>query len=363
MPPAPDVNADDYYKVLGVDKSASSNEIAKAYKKLALKYHPDKNPEGKEKAEENFKKITEAYEVLNDAEKRKSYDQFGKASLNGGGGGGPGGGGVSFAEADQIFKAFFGGNDPFSMFFDGDEDGPGKFFGGGGPGGGARVVFGMPGSSRGGGMHGGGMPFDLGGMGGMPGMMPGMGGMGGMGKGFGKGAPPKKAAPPPAYAMPSSTEVVVRDLKAQEHNGKRGRISGWDGAKGRYEVEIIGEDNQTLSLKPANLTQACSVQLTGIESQPELNGQTAKIVNYIESQGRYMIQLPKKMDSGRDVVGLKPENVILRTGTRVVTQGLSKAEYNGLMGQIKDFDTSTLRYTVECQNNAAIKIKLDNVLC
>merc|ERR1719409_2720146 len=142
MPPAPDVNADDYYKVLGVDKSASSNEIAKAYKKLALKYHPDKNPEGKEKAEENFKKITEAYEVLNDAEKRKSYDQFGKASLNGGGGGGPGGG--------------------------------------------ARVVFGMPGSSRGGGMHGGGMPFDLGGMGDMPGMMPGMGGMGGMGKGFGK---------------------------------------------------------------------------------------------------------------------------------------------------------------------------------
>eukprot|EP00929_Paragymnodinium_shiwhaense_P029415 TRINITY_DN16863_c0_g1_i1.p1 TRINITY_DN16863_c0_g1~~TRINITY_DN16863_c0_g1_i1.p1 ORF type:complete len:353 (-),score=98.91 TRINITY_DN16863_c0_g1_i1:334-1392(-) len=352
MPPAADISADDYYKVLGVERGASSNEIAKAYKKLALKYHPDKNPQNKEQAEENFKKITEAYEVLNDGEKRKTYDQFGKAGVQGGGGGGPGGG-VSFAEADQIFKAFFGGNDPFSMFFDGDDGGP--FGGFGGPGG-PKVCFGGPGGSRGGGM-----PFDFGGMGGMPG---GMGGFMNMGKGMGKGGMPQQKPPPPAYAMPISTEVVVRDLsKAQEHNGKKGKIAGWDASKKRYEVELMDGDSQTLSLRPANLTQVCSVELIGIESQPELNGQAAKIVNYIESQSRYMIQLSKKMESGRDVVGLKSENIILKVGCRVVTQGLSNEQFNGLMGKINDFDRDALRYTVECENGKVIKIKLDNVLC
>merc|ERR1719277_139081 len=144
MPSPPDIKSDDLYKVLGVDRNASENEIAKAYKKLALKYHPDKNPDNKEAAEENFKVITEAYEVLHDPDKRKSYDQFGKQGLQGGAGG-PGGG-VSFQQADEIFKAFFGGNDPFSMFFGGDDDdGPFGGFGGmpgmHGGGGGPRIVF------------------------------------------------------------------------------------------------------------------------------------------------------------------------------------------------------------------------------
>eukprot|EP00670_Eutreptiella_braarudii_P022664 CAMPEP_0174365336 /NCGR_PEP_ID=MMETSP0811_2-20130205/76862_1 /TAXON_ID=73025 ORGANISM="Eutreptiella gymnastica-like, Strain CCMP1594" /NCGR_SAMPLE_ID=MMETSP0811_2 /ASSEMBLY_ACC=CAM_ASM_000667 /LENGTH=83 /DNA_ID=CAMNT_0015505899 /DNA_START=50 /DNA_END=297 /DNA_ORIENTATION=- len=78
-----DVSSDDYYKVLGVSKDASENDISRAYKKLALKYHPDKNPDNREKAEENFKKVSEAYDVLSDAKKRKSYDQFGKKGLQG----------------------------------------------------------------------------------------------------------------------------------------------------------------------------------------------------------------------------------------------------------------------------------------
>ena len=68
--------AEDYYKILGVNKNASSDEIKKAYRKLALKYHPDKNPGNKE-AEEKFKKMSEAYAVLSDDQKRKNYDQFG----------------------------------------------------------------------------------------------------------------------------------------------------------------------------------------------------------------------------------------------------------------------------------------------
>ncbi len=69
--------AEDYYKVLGVEKSASIDEIKKAYRKLALKYHPDRNPSDKKRAEEKFKDISEAYAVLSDPEKRKQYDEFG----------------------------------------------------------------------------------------------------------------------------------------------------------------------------------------------------------------------------------------------------------------------------------------------
>ncbi|HRS96618.1 MAG TPA: DnaJ domain-containing protein, partial [Smithella sp.] len=70
--------AEDYYDVLGVDKKASADDIKKAYRKLALKWHPDRNPNNKA-AEEKFKKISEAYAVLSDTEKRKQYDQFGSA--------------------------------------------------------------------------------------------------------------------------------------------------------------------------------------------------------------------------------------------------------------------------------------------
>merc|ERR1719499_346314 len=105
--PTPNIKSNDYYEVLGVERGAREAEIAKAYKKLALKYHPDKNPDNKSVAEENFKTITEAYEVLHDPEKRKKYDQFGKEGVNAGAGGGfPGGGGVSFQQADGIFRAF-----------------------------------------------------------------------------------------------------------------------------------------------------------------------------------------------------------------------------------------------------------------
>ena len=72
----------DYYDILGVSKSANADEIKAAYRKLALKYHPDRNPNNKE-AEEKFKEAAEAYEVLSDQEKRKRYDQFGHAGVDG----------------------------------------------------------------------------------------------------------------------------------------------------------------------------------------------------------------------------------------------------------------------------------------
>lgn len=108
----------DYYDVLGVSKSASADEIKKAYRKLAIKYHPDKNPDDKA-AEEKFKEAAEAYEVLSNPEKRQRYDQFGHAGAQGGFGGGYGGGGMNMEDIFSQFGDIFGGGSPFDSFFGG----------------------------------------------------------------------------------------------------------------------------------------------------------------------------------------------------------------------------------------------------
>ena len=118
----------DYYEVLGLNKNATDDEIKKAYKKLAKKYHPDLNPDDKKNAEEKMKELNAAYEVLKDKDKRAQYDQFGHAAFQGGGGGRPGGGfgGGGFDMGDifggrggaggfgfdmgDIFEQFFGGH-------------------------------------------------------------------------------------------------------------------------------------------------------------------------------------------------------------------------------------------------------------
>jgi DnaJ-class molecular chaperone len=124
----------DFYKILGISKGASDDEIKKAYRKLALKYHPDKNKAPA--AEERFKEVAEAYEVLSDKKKRDIYDQYGEEGLKGGV---PGGGGGSsghpgmdsnfhyqfHGDPRATFAQFFGSSDPFGVFFG---DGGGNFF-------------------------------------------------------------------------------------------------------------------------------------------------------------------------------------------------------------------------------------------
>ncbi|MEM7792122.1 MAG: DnaJ domain-containing protein, partial [Verrucomicrobiota bacterium] len=131
----------DYYETLGVSRSATADELKKAYRKLAVKYHPDKNS-GDAAAEAKFKEISEAYDVLKDEEKRAAYDRFGHAAFQGGGMGRAAGG---------------AGQDPFDIFR--------EAFGGGGGGGGIFEEFfgggGGAGRSAGGGSHGSDLRYDL----------------------------------------------------------------------------------------------------------------------------------------------------------------------------------------------------------
>lgn len=161
----------DFYATLGVSKSASEVELKKAYKKLALKWHPDKNPNDREGAEEKFKEIGEAFAILSDPEKRKIYDYGGEEALSGAppgpsddGGptsaGGPGGVKFHFSggrngqqiNPEDIFAQFFGTRDPFAARGSVSSDEEGDGFGGAGFGG----FGGMPGMN---GMGGGSMPI------------------------------------------------------------------------------------------------------------------------------------------------------------------------------------------------------------
>jgi molecular chaperone DnaJ len=112
----------DYYEVLGVEKGASEEEIKKAYRKLAIKFHPDKNP-GDKAAEEKFKELGEAYEVLNDQQKRSAYDQYGHAAFDRRAGGGFGRGG-GFHDPFEVFREVFGGGGIFDDLFGGGRSDP-----------------------------------------------------------------------------------------------------------------------------------------------------------------------------------------------------------------------------------------------
>ena len=246
----------DYYGILGIQKNATEDQIKKAYKKLALKWHPDRNPNNTKEAEQKFKEIGEAVEVLTDKKKREIYDMYGEEGLkgmpeggNGGGGGNPfnfsGGmpqgakfsfhsnGPAGFSDPSDIFAQFFGARSPFSseFHFDDDDDMRGGF----------------------------------GGMGGMP-NMGGMGGMPNMGGSFGRRGPKK---PPAAQvelwvSLEDMYKGITKKLKVttKQQTSRGGPINqneqiievaikpGWkDGTKITYE----GKGDHFYGQEPADL--------------------------------------------------------------------------------------------------------------
>lgn len=320
------IDSDDYYKVLGVSRNASDKEIAKAYRHLALKYHPDKNPDDREAAEEQFKKVSEAYEVLHVPEKREIYDQHGKRGLERGGGGGGG-------QANDIFRHFFesSGEDPFSSMF------------GGGGGGGQRVV-----------------------------VQQGPGGqtiiiqMGGGGGGRPSKPPRQFDSDTGPHVIPSSKRVCLHGLQgAAEHNGKEGIVLGYGEGKGRYTIQLAGpedEEEVELALKPQNVTQL--VEGVEIVKLPGLSGSEGEIMGCKIAQGepfKYTVRI------GRQVASLASQYVVLPAGTLGVRLcGLSKPDLNGQRGKILEVDKEAGRYTILLapeKEGRQVKVKFENVQC
>eukprot|EP00929_Paragymnodinium_shiwhaense_P013151 TRINITY_DN121017_c0_g1_i1.p1 TRINITY_DN121017_c0_g1~~TRINITY_DN121017_c0_g1_i1.p1 ORF type:complete len:380 (+),score=59.32 TRINITY_DN121017_c0_g1_i1:98-1237(+) len=374
--PEPDFNSNDFYRILGVERSASDKEITAAYRKLALRYHPDKNPDDKENAEHIFKQVTEAYETLHDSQKRAEYDQIGRG-LGGGGYSGFNTGGVSFTHADDIFNHFFGNDSPF----------PGTRMGGSAPKAahfssskkaphskGADYGFGFGDYGRGKSGFGD-IGFDFIDM---------LGSKDFYGQGCGKpasgfGTFPESflhgkscgrqqrasadgVATMPGFVLPRGAQVVIRGLEiSQEHNGKTAKVLSWDASRSRYEVclEDAADREQKLSLRPKNLTQRCPVEVVGLEAKPEINGCRGEILAFDEDRGHYVVA----MDGKQIRLGIRPANCMLDHGRRVTLQGLSDHSLNGQMAKILEVDRLTAKYTVECEGGRTIRVKFERVLC
>lgn len=374
--PTPNLNSDDYYQILGCNRNADESQLKKAYRKLAVKWHPDKNPDNEE-ATKNFQKISEAYAILSDNKKREVYDQYGKegvaASEQGGmpgGGGGfsgfPGGGGgggmhsMSQEEAQAFFSTFFGGSDPF-----------GGMMGGGG-------VSGMPGGSSVRFSTGGGPSMrtsqsHFGGVGGDPFSMM-FDSMGGPGmrtssrsgfpqqqSSFSRSGVPQQQPPPQQKrydAIPSGTVVSLKGLiNAPERNGDRGTIKQYVPSTGRYFVTLEDSD-ETMSVKSTNLLQHVHVRIHDIQNQPELNGKTGTIIAWNEAKERYNIYVM----SMKKVVCLKAANVALDDGTVAQVIGLSsRPELNGKFGTIKEWIRDSNRYDVQLSPQHVIRVKMENM--
>lgn len=333
--PAANVNSDDYYKVLGVDRRASDQEIKAAYRKLALKYHPDKNPDNTEAARVSFNKVSEAYDTLHDPEKRKVYDQFGKQGAPGGFRGHHGGG-MSTQHAEDLFQAFFGG-DPFGGGMAGMPGGMTGMFGG------------MPGRSQ---FHFQPSGGNFGGAGGFGGNM--FGGTDLFGSMHG-GRQAQQQCPP--YCLTKGTHVVIRGLTtAFEHNGKSGTVVGWDAQRCRYQIQL--QSGETVSLRSQNLVQRCHVEVIGIQSKPEMNGKTAEVFGFDDEKGRYSV----RVEDPTMAMALHAGNCLLKQGTAITLQGLSDQSLNGMMAQIVAVDRPEAKYTVQCQSGRQVRVKADKVL-
>jgi len=240
------------------------------------------------------------------------------------GGGGGGHGGMSPEEAQAFFSMFFGGNDPFGGGGRRGHDPLGSMFGNGTSGGFSGIPRGM-----------------------QTGAMPGMS--------FGA----RRRPSPPRYdAIPDGTPCSLKGLVNASHlNGDRGEVVQFIPSTGRYMVQLE-ETEETISVKPTNILQHVRVKMHDIQTKAELNGKTGTVLAWNNSKGRYNIYVP----TIKQVVSLKPANVILHTGTVGQITGLSsKPELNGTWGTIKGWVRDSNKYDLQLSAQKIIRIKVDNL--
>jgi len=303
----------DYYKTLGVDKKADAETIKKAYRKLALKWHPDRNV-GKqsEEAEMKFKEINQAYEVLSDPEKRRKYDAGG-FDING----------ANFTNAEDIFKRFFerdrgGGFGNIFQSFDINGNGQDGIF---------QMGF-----------------SDIGG--GFPG--PGMGGFGNAGR-----PQPRKK---PQGPLANGTKVSIYGLsKKKEYNNETGTITGYNHDTKRFVVTL--SDDSMISLQGKNIMQLISVLITG---KNIYHGQKAKVDGYLSDRQLVICKIQGRKPA---TAGLPRTQILLGNGTTVRLEGLKgAANLNGKWGKVTQWNADRERYMIKLsENSRIILVKPENV--
>ena len=328
-------DSNDYYEVLGVSNTSTDKEIKKAYRKLSLKHHPDKNQDDTEKAEEIFKKINEAYSVLSDKKKRSSYDRFGKP--------GPGeqeGFGMSSENARQTFHDFFeqfsGNGSNFTPSTQGFTNGFMRGFGGGlgtGIGEGLREMGVNPGIQAS-----------------IPILEQFLNPFGSM-TGFNFGNQQINDVKPDIIS--NGVNVRIKELvNNSELNDKLGIIKGYNQDKDRYQVKI---DNDVKMLKRKNLQQLVNGLILGTNKQ-ELNGRKCKVLNYNSDTQRYQVQVRQK------IINIKPSNVVIDDNTCVEIRNIqSNPSLNSRCGRIKSYNQTKKRYNIALPDKH-ISLKLSNVI-
>jgi hypothetical protein len=303
----------DHYATLGLaSHDATPAEIKKAYRKLALKWHPDKNSGDPAVAEAKFKEIGEAYAVLSDPRKRQIHDAGGDAEQPFSGGGAAAG----FGDPHDLFRQFFGAD------FDGANAHTFHFGGGGGA-------------------HG-------------------MGGFGGQRR--------RRPQPPRWDRIPAQTRVLVKGLSRHELNGwtnsQQGSVQGFDERTGQYMVLVrtdvggfYGGQMAAVHVPAAHLLQLVGgVELAGITSTPALNGQRGQITDFDPGTNRYVVEVER-----RGAMSLAPAKVVLPEGTRVMILGLStETQYNERWGAIKRVDRVKERYLVQIASDRQLRLRFGN---
>jgi len=302
----PDLQSEDHYHVLGLKCSAADKDVSAAYKRLALKYHPDKNLDDRDHAELVFKRITHAYETLRDPMKRDAYDNAcNSKSFSTPGNSNTSPGDLGSAErADELYRRFFGTggfssppNINVAGIFNFEQKAQAK-------------------------------PVKV----------------------------ARKVATPEHFILPGSA-VAIRGLANKpDLNGKSARVREWSAAKGRYEVALTC--GALLSLRPRNITQLCFVQVSSHDNQPELTGRTGEIMDFNEETGCYVVL----MEDPALVIELPPKNCVFGVGTAGVLEGLGDEQLSGKMCSIISIDHNASRYVVQCEGGRQLKVRFEKVV-